>query len=178
MERQKAALAIKIILAVLLGSFCFCLCGCDEWAGYSTESLFADDVSSVYVEMFDNRGFERGVEYELTDALAKQIEAATPYKIVSNADRADTILTGYIGAVGKSILSIERETGRGLEREILITATVNWKNLKSGELLIDAGQVTASATYSQWQNQGKAYGSALAANRLAKKIVELMEKPW
>jgi hypothetical protein len=128
--------------------------------------------------MFENKTFERGIEYELTDALAKQIETSTPYKVVSSADRADTILTGYIGPVGKSILSAERETGRPMEKEVLIEAAVSWKNLKTGEMLLDAEQVSASATYSEWQSQGFAYGSTLAANKLAKRIVESMEKSW
>ena len=34
------------------------------------------------------------------------------------------------------------------------------------------------ASYSEWQNQGTAYASSLAANKLAVKIVELMEKEW
>jgi len=67
-------------------------CGCTEMSGYSNESLFPEDVGSVYVEMFDNQSFRRGVEYELTDALAKRIEAETPYKVISSRDRADTVI--------------------------------------------------------------------------------------
>jgi hypothetical protein len=38
--------------------------------------------------------------------------------------------------------------------------------------------VSAEAAFSQWQNQGFSYASALAANNLARSIVELMEKEW
>jgi hypothetical protein len=38
--------------------------------------------------------------------------------------------------------------------------------------------VNASATYSEWQNQGFRYAYTLAANNLAQKIVESMEKQW
>ncbi len=154
------------------------LTGCDDGGGYSTEPLFSDEISTVYVKMFDNKSFERGVEYELTDALAKRIEAETPYKVVSSIDRADSVISGYIGQAGRGILSTERETGRPLENEIVLAATVDWKNLKTGEFLIEAQKTTASATWSEWQNQGMAYGSSLAANKLAERIVELMETPW
>ncbi|MDD5328138.1 MAG: LPS assembly lipoprotein LptE [Phycisphaerae bacterium] len=147
-------------------------------SGYSNESLFPADVSSVYVEMFDNKSFRRGVEYELTDALAKRIEAETPYKIVSNRDRADTIISGHIVSARESRLSYERQTGRAMEKEAELRAVVNWKNLKTGELLIDNKSVSASASYSEWQSQGFRYGSTLAANNLAQKIVEMMEKEW
>jgi hypothetical protein len=146
--------------------------------GYSNESLFPDEVSSVYLKMFENQSFRRGLEYELTDALAKRIEAETPYKIISSPDRADTLMTGQITSVGESVLTTERQTGRALEKEVELQVLVNWKNLKTGELLLDNVSVNASATYSEWQNQGFRYASALAANNLARKIVELMEKQW
>jgi hypothetical protein len=147
-------------------------------SGYSNESLFPEEVRSVYVEMFDSRSFRRGVEYELSDALAKRIEAETPYKIISSRDRADTIISGQILSIGESWVSTEREVGRALEKEVEVQAVVNWKNLKTGELLIDNQSVSASASYSEWQNQSFRYASTLAANNLARRIVELMEKEW
>jgi len=136
------------------------------------------DVSSVCLEMFDNKSFRRGVEYELSDALAKRIEAATPYKIISSKDRADTVLSGQIVQVSELVLSVERQTGRPLEKELLLRAVVNWKDLKTGRLLIDNRTVTSQATYSAYQNQDFTYASALAANNLARRIVELMEMEW
>ncbi len=130
------------------------------------------------MEMFDSRSFRRGVEYELSDALAKRIEAETPYKIISSRDRADTIISGQILSIGESWVSTEREVGRALEKEVEVQAVVNWKNLKTGELLIDNQSVSASASYSEWQNQSFRYASTLAANNLARRIVELMEKEW
>jgi len=48
----------------------------------------------------------------------------------------------------------------------------------TGELLIDNQSVSASASYSEYQQQDFTYASALAANNLARKIVELMETKW
>jgi len=169
---------IFTILSSLLFVTCFGFSGCRQLQSYSNESLFPQDVSSVYVEMFDNRSFWRGVEYKLTDALAKRIEAETPYKVVSSRDRADTVISGQIESIGQAALSSERETGRVLEKEVRIQALVNWKNLKTAELLMDNQTVNASASYSEWQSQGFDYASALAANKLAQRIVELMEKQW
>ncbi|UCF42424.1 MAG: hypothetical protein JSV99_07410 [Planctomycetota bacterium] len=167
-------------VGILIGSIVCGLfvCGCAETGRYSNESLFPDKVGSVYVEMFESRSFRRGVEYELTDAVAKRIEAETPYKVISSRDRADSVLSGQIMRVGEMVLSTERRLGRGLEKEVAVQAVVNWKNLKTGELLVDNEQVSASASYSEWQNQGFDYASALAANKLAQRIVELMEEEW
>jgi len=154
------------------------LCGCAELNGYSNESLFPQEVDSICLEMFDNQTFRRGAEYELSDALSKRIEVETPYKIVSSRDRADTVISGRIVSIGELALSTERETGRVLEKEVEIHAIVNWKNLKTGELLIDNESVSASASYSEYQKQNFKYASTLAANNLAQKIVEQMETKW
>ncbi len=146
--------------------------------GYSNESIYPKDVESVCLEMFDNQTFRRGIEYELSDALSKRIEAETPYKIVSSPDRADTIISGRIVSIGEIALSTERETGRILEKEVELYAVVNWKNLNTGELLIDNQTINSSASYSEYQMQDFKYGSSLAANKLARKIVELMERKW
>lgn len=174
-NHKKTGQTYSVALWITAAAVCFCLAGC---GGYSNESLYPDEVGTVYVEMFENESFNRGAEYELTDALAKRIEAQTPYKIVSNRDRADTVLSGHLVSVDKSVLTIERQTGRALEKDVEMRAVVSWKNLKTGKLLIDNKTVDAMASYSEWQNQGTTYASSLAANKLARKIVELMEKEW
>lgn len=175
-DNQKAGRFVSIVLMGMVAGACAFLSGCG--GGYCSESLYPEDVHSVCLEMFDNRSFRRGVEYELSDALAKRIEADTPYKIISDKDLADTLISGYIASINESTLSIEREIGRALEKEVRLAAVVNWKNLKTGRLLIDNRSITASASYSQFQNQSFGYASSLAANNLAQKIVELMEKEW
>jgi len=152
--------------------------GCAELGGYSNESLFPQGISSVCLKMFDNQSFRRDLEYELSDALSKRIEAETPYKIVSDEDRADSVISGQIASIGELVLTTERQTGGVLEKQVQVKAVVNWKNLKTGELLIDNQSITAEASYSGYQNQDFGYASALAANKLAQKVVELMEEKW
>jgi len=154
------------------------LSGCAGWGGYSNESLYPDDVTSVRLEMFDNRSFRRGVEYELSDALAKRIEAETPYKIVSSNDRADSVISGQLVSIRDSALTVDREVAEPLEKEVVLTAVVNWKNLNTGRLMINNKTITAAASYSEFQSQDFSYASARAANKLAQKIVEFMENNW
>jgi len=178
-RRRRRLNAIRYTLyAMFIAFLSLTLNGCAGMFGYSDESLFPRNIESVRLEMFDNQTFRRGTEYDLSDALAKRIEADTPYKIVTSADRADTVISGQITEISESALSIERELGGVLERELQIVAKVNWKNLKTGELIIENQSVTASASYSTFQDQDFKYASALAANKLAEKIVELMETKW
>lgn len=167
-------------ISAVLAALCltFVLGGCAGSSGYSNASLYPNDVQSVYLEMFDNRSFRRGTEFTFSSALAKRIEAETPYKIVSDRDRADSIISGQLVTVGESILTVERDLGRALEKEVVLTAVVNWKDLKTGRLMINSRTVTAAASYSEFQGQDFTYGSAVAANKLARNVVQLMENQW
>ena len=166
-----AALLLGVVALVTLS-------GCIGLGGYSNATLFPHDIHSVRLEMFDNRTFRRGVEYELSDALAKRIETETPYKIVSSMDRTDSVISGQLVSIGESALTIDREVAEPLEKEVVLTAVVTWKNLNTGDLMINNESVTAAASYSEFQSQDFAYASALAANKLAQRIVELMENNW
>jgi hypothetical protein len=178
-ESRRQSRAILLLPSSVIGLLSSALLGgCGASTGYSNASLFPNDVNSVYLQMFDNRSFRRGIEFTLSDALAKRVEVDTPYKIVSSRDRADSVMSGQIVAAGESILTIERDIGRALEKEVVLTAVVNWKNLKDGQLMINSKTVTATASYSEFQGQDFTYASFVAANKLARSIVELMKNQW
>jgi hypothetical protein len=168
---KKNCFLILITIAGIL-----CCGGCMK--GYSQNWLHPEDVNTVYLEMFDNRSFWRGVEYKLTDALGKRIESQSPYKIVSDRDKADTIIGGQLQSVGQSVLAMEREKGRALEKEVILRAVVQWKDLRTGEILLNNKQIVASFSYSDYLNQDFDYGSSAAANKLADRIVEAMQRDW
>ncbi|MFH1615052.1 MAG: LPS assembly lipoprotein LptE [Planctomycetota bacterium] len=179
MNNSASVKGVLLVLCLPALSMFLCLgpAGC-SMKGYSNEWLHTTEISTIYVEMFDTSSFRRGQEYELTDALAKRIEAETPYKIVTDRSRADSIISGELSSIGGTVLSAERETGRSLEKGLQLEAVVIWKNLKTGEILIDNKKATASASHSEWLDQGEAYAMTLAVNRLADRIVQMMEKEW
>ncbi len=177
-ESRRTRLSLLALLTTGVAWVLMALTGCSGIGGYSNDTLFPSQVRTVCLEMFDNRSFRRGIEFELSDALAKRIESETPYKIVSDKDRADSVISGQLLSVSESTLTMERETARPLEKEVVLTAAVNWKNFNTGELMINNQTVTATASYSGFQNQDFTYASTLAANKLAQRIVELMENDW
>lgn len=182
-ERPAAGISCKRSIAIyrdsiiFISSFLFLifLSGC---AGYTNDSLYSNDVRTVYVEMFDNTTFYRDLEYTLTDAIAKRIETDTPYKIVSNKNTADTIISGKITSMGSSALTLDRNTGRSLENLAEVTAEFNWKNLKTGQYIVQNCSVTSSWGYSTFQAQSFENASKVAANKLAERIVEQMQTGW
>ncbi|MCE5339585.1 MAG: LPS assembly lipoprotein LptE [Planctomycetaceae bacterium] len=162
---------------IFIFSFLFLIffTGC---SGYTNQSLYSDEVRTVYVEMFDNTTFYRDLEYTLTDAIAKRVETDTPYKIVSNRNTADTILSGKIVSMGSSALTLDRNTGRSLENLAEVTARFSWKNLKTGQYIVQDSSATSSWGYSSFQGQSFDNASKVAANKLAERIVEQMQVGW
>jgi hypothetical protein len=166
-------MSVIAVLSVALAG-----CGTGGLGGYTNQWLHPQDVSSVYVEMFDSRSLRRGHEYVLTDAICKRIESETPYKILSDRDYADTVLSGQISSIGSGVIASDRYTGRPLEMETIVRVSVSWKNLRTGELLINNETVSASATYSAQLGQNFDYAAKIAVNRAAERVVELMETKW
>jgi len=146
-------------------------------SGYRNSWVYPENVKTVYVEMFDTTGFRRGYEYKLTDAVCKLIESRTPYKIVSNRERADTVLGGKL-SIGVGVLAGDPYTGRALEKESMVSVRVNWKDLKTGEMLVDNEQVYASSSFSPPMGQTVDYSIDRSVNEVAQKVVEQMQIAW
>src|SRR5689334_21141965 len=101
-QRELSALAPLRETFVLRASvFCalticclLCLTGC---IGYhvGTNSLYAPDVATVYVPMIESDSYRRDLGERLTEAVIKEIELKTPYKVVSTPN-ADSILTARL----------------------------------------------------------------------------------
>jgi hypothetical protein len=172
-------LPLKKLIVVLLASAVLIpfTGGCDG-GGYSNSWLYPEDVKTVYVEMFDTASFRRGHEYDLTDAICKRIESQTPYKIVSDRNIADTVLSGTLGGINQGTLAMERESGTPLENETIVSVTVNWKNLSTGDIIIDNDVVYASASYSTFMDQDFEYAADVAVNKAARRVVERMQKEF
>jgi hypothetical protein len=166
----------KVINVILLSSVVLLFIG--GCGGYSNSWPYRDDVRSVYVEMFDTKSFRRGHEYVFTDALCKRIEAQTPYKIVADRNIADTILSGTLSSIGQGTLAMDRQSGRPLESESIVAIVVNWKDLSTGDIIIDDEVINTSISYSAFLNQDFDYAADVAVNKAAQRVVELMQKEF
>lgn len=149
------------------------LAGC----GYSTQRPFRPNVHTVAVEIFDNKDFRRGLELQLAEALMKRIEAETPYKLAKR-DAADTLLTGEIKEVRQS--TIGRDLRTALPRETAATMVVSfqWKDLRTGEILVDRPLFTQTVDYVRPLNEDFYHASQRIADRVAERMVEQLEAEW
>lgn len=123
----------------VLGLLALATAGCESGGhftlfGYSTRPNYSEAVRTVYVPIFENKTFRRGLEFELTKAVVRTIEQQTPFKVVSNRDAADTELCGTIVAFTKNILN-RNQLNEVREAETVLTVAVVWKDLRTGEIL-------------------------------------------
>jgi hypothetical protein len=159
------------------------VCGC---AGYQVgnQTLYPTEIRTVYVPMFKSTSFRRNLGERLTEAVIKEVENRTPYKVV-NDPTADSTLSGTIVQESKVVL-VPNLSGDAREVQAGMNVRVSWVDRKgrmlrndkmiplpneiaevggTGDIVAEVGQTVATA-----QQQ--------AICRIAQQIVGLMEKPW
>lgn len=121
------------------------LAGCQSERGFSilgyrfgAEELYDSSIRTVYVPTFHNRAFQttpyRGMEVEITKAVVREIEAKTPFKVVSDPERADTELLGYLISIDKLIVN-RNQQNTIREGEVTLRVEVLWRDLRDGRIL-------------------------------------------
>ena len=154
-------------------------CAADPTEGYAFASPYPQGISTVAVNVFENDTQDRSVEFELADALIKEIEARTPYKVTSTK-RADTILTGRISGIEREQLSKSRTTGLSEEVTYAVTIDLNWRDRRTGESLLELRSFTADSLFVPSAPTGEPIelGEFGAVERLARDIVSQMQADW
>ena len=157
-------------LLFLLAALTFSSCG------YSTQSLYNRNYHTVSVPIFANKTFRREWEFRLTEAITKNIELRTPYK-VTKQDKADTVLTGEITEIQENVLT--ERNGTDLPRESQLTVVVNfvWKD-RSGRVIVERKGLNRSATEIPQLGESVVDAEQLAVERLAAAIVDQMQAEW
>jgi hypothetical protein len=160
------------------------VCGC---AGYhiGTESLYPANIQTVYVPIFRTNSFRRDLGERLTEAVIKEIELKTPFKVVNSPD-ADSVLTGEIGSDNKRLLVPAPTTGEPRETEISMLVHVTWVDKTGGALRnglqvqLEPTPVDISASSKLVPEVGQSVVTAeqQAIQRAAQQIVAMMEAPW
>lgn len=131
-EWQSGLAALAAVALVLL------LPACEEGGHftvfqYTTRPNYDMRIHTVHVPIFQNRTFWRGIEFDLTRAVIREIEAKTPYKVVSDPFTADSVLSGSIISFNKNILN-RTQLNEVREAETTLAVEIVWKG-RGGEIL-------------------------------------------
>lgn len=145
--------------------------------GYQWKSLYRQDIRTVAVPIFTNQTFRRGVELSLSKAVVNTLEAHTPYKVAPR-ERADTILEGRIVDIRSATLSNTPFTGVPQEQLYAITVDFVWKDLRTGQILVQRRNFEQTAPYYPTLGEATFHASQLAVERLAMGIVQELQSDW
>jgi len=158
-------------------------CGCAAYH-IGNKSLYPSGIRTVYVPIFKSTSFRRNLGERLTEAVVKEIEAKTPYKVVADPN-ADSILTGTITQEGKTVL-VPDLSGDAREVQVNFNVQVSWVD-RRGRLLRDDKAIPLPSEIADVGGTGNvvaevgqtvATAQQEAICRIAQQIVGLMENPW
>ena len=168
------------LVALLLMAACCAIAGC----GYRMGAPYRPEIRTVHVPTFTSDSFRRGIEFQLTEAVHKQIQSRTPFRLVKEP-RADTRLTGHIAEIRKDVLG-ETTNDDPRELQLSLAIEVTWEDLQTGEVLSqqpiplspEVVDLVSHSSFAPEIGQSRATATQKAIDRLARQIVEMMEMPW
>jgi hypothetical protein len=161
----------------------FFLSGC---VGYriGAESLYPCNIQTVYVPVFESDSFRRNLGERLTEAVIKEIELKTPYKVTGDSG-ADSILSGRITHDTKRVMVLNKFHDPR-ENEVGLQIQVRWLDRQSNlireaapiPLPDEVAAIRETALLVPEAGHSVATAQQQAIHRLAEQIVSMMEAPW
>lgn len=144
--------------------------------GYTSKSLISRKINSIYIPIFENETFRRGLEFDLTTAVKDEIMSKTKLRIVRK-DSADTILTGKIVKVTEGMLS-SNVADDIVESRITIYVDIKLVDRRTGRTLIDEKGLKQSAEYIVRRGENIKTASQESLTKLAETIIYQLEEKW
>ncbi len=167
MARAQIRCVLSVPVVALLGALEFLGCG------YSMGYQETPGVSTIAVPIFDNRTFRlrRELEYDLTDAVRKEVQTRTPLVLV-DSKQADLILFGAITrfderVVGESPVDEKTESRLYMTVELVIEDYVNSQRRSERVVVNEPVSIEIGETLRTARER--------AIGNLAEKIVNTME---
>jgi hypothetical protein len=164
--------------------------------GYTTRPMHNPDIRTVRVPIFRNETFYRGLEFDLTEAIIREIEQKTPYKVVPASQTADTELLGTIVSGTKSVV-IFNQLGEVRDAETTLTVQITWRDLRLGcvgDVLTGPDPAAPGATppphpaenvlvqslasFRPELGESLTTANQRMVQRMARQIVQMMEAPY
>jgi len=154
-------------------------CASDPTQGYAFTNSHDAAIRTVAVPIFQNPTFEKGLEIELTDAVIKEIQRSTPWRIAPEGT-ANTTLAGTLTNSRLRRLSTGRETGYAQELAVELTVDFDWKDARTGKTLVARRSFTATESFvpASPANERLEAGQHAAIQRLARDLVAELRSNW
>ncbi len=159
--------------------------GCASYQ-IGNQSLYPSHIRTVHVPVFDSLSFRRNLGEQLSEAVIKEIETKTPYKVVGSPTQADSVLTCRIINDSRNMILLDWFNDPR-QMQVVLRVQVNWVD-RQGDVLRESQPivispatstpVTATSILTPEVGQSGATAQQLAIQRAAEQIVGMMEMPW
>lgn len=179
------------VLALMVTTLLLGLAGCGSFGrpssspsegGFFGWHIYApfdtSEVKTVAV-FFKTNSFRRDIEKQLTEAVIKEITLRTPYKVVADHTKADSLLSGTIMTAAKNLV-VEAPTNFARELNMTISVSVKWTRNPPTEIEDKAIPTVVTETINFVPEVGDTTLTATnhVVQSLAKQVVDMMEQPW
>ena len=139
----------------------------------------------MHVPTFTSDSFRRDFGERLTEAVHREIQLRTPYRLATAGQGADTRLVGHISEVRKDLIT-ETQFDDGRELQVLIALTVRWEDVRTGRVISEqvvpigppGTDLISLASFAPELGQSRATAEQQALDTLARQVIGLMEAPW
>lgn len=169
-----------LLAALALATASLAGCAADPTQGYAFTSSHDATVRTVAVPIFANPTFAHGLEVELTDAIIKEIQAKTPWRVVPEGGGANTTLSGTLADSRLRRLSTGPFTGMAQELSVELSVDFDWKDARTGKTIVSRRNFVASEAFvpASPANERLEKGQHAAIQRMARDIVAEMRSNW
>lgn len=174
------SLVLAALLLVTASQF-----GCVHYQ-IGNRSLYRPDIRTVHVPIFTSNSFRRDLGERITEAVIKEIEATTPYKVV-DAQSADSVLRG---SLLNDIKLVQGQNSLDDPRILQENFQIQYEWIdQRGQLVRQPGALslapvlmseTITATGILYPEPGQSMVTAQqdAINQFAREVVRHMQTPW
>jgi hypothetical protein len=179
MSRPTSPLHVVVALALLSA---VSACASDPTQGYAFTTSHDASIRTVAVPIFQNPTYSRGLEVELTDAIIKEIQAKTPWRVVpeGGAGGANTTLSGKL--TDSKLHRLSTDPGTGFSQEIAVELVVDFdfKDARTGKTILSRRGFSATDEFvpASPANERLEKGQHGAVQRLARDIVAELRSSW
>lgn len=180
-DKKPTPAPLQTILFVLVG-LCF-VTGCAAYR-FGSASMFRPGIRTVHVPVVRNNTFRHDLGIRLTEALVKEIDQRTPYKVTGDPNADSTLSCRIIDEAKLVLTETLSDDPRALDAAISVRAT--W-TARDGEMLMQNSVIPESdftigfgqdARFVPEAGQSVDSATQVAIDNLASRIVSQMEVRW
>ncbi|MFO0865682.1 MAG: LptE family protein [Gemmataceae bacterium] len=127
---------IRHPLTLLALGFLLTVLGCAQnghlnLLGYTSAPLHDPSIKTIYVPIFENATYQRGLEFDFTRIVIEEIQSKTPYRVVGRREAADAELLCKIVSVNKNVVNFT-QLGEVRDIERVVGVEVIYRDVRTG----------------------------------------------